>query len=184
MTAPTAALHPPSPVPIAVEGMLLSETLKAEIDRWVSQYPPGRQQSALLPSLLAAQRQHQGWLPRPLINAVADYLQIPHIKAYEVATFYTMFELKPVGQHKISICTNISCMLSGCDRIVQHLKKRLKINFGETTPDGKFTLKEVECLGACVNPPVMILDEQYHEQLTPAKIDCLLGIKAQTISDD
>ena len=154
--------------------IVLSETLKAEIEQWAIQYPPEQRQSALLPALLAAQRQHQGWLSRPLIDAIADYLKTARITAYEVVTFYSLFELKPVGRHKISVCTNISCMLSGCDRIVQHLKRRLQINFGGTTADGRLTLKEVECLGACTEAPVMMLDEHYQANLTLEKLDKLL----------
>lgn len=152
----------------------LSEELRATIEKWAAQYPSRHRQSALLPALLAAQKQHQGWLSRALIDAISDYLNVPRMTSYEVATFYTLFELKPIGRYKISICTNLSCMLSGCDKIVQYLKAKLQISFGETTPDGQFTLKEVECLGACINPPVLRLNEAYHENLTIEKVDKLL----------
>jgi NADH-quinone oxidoreductase subunit E len=108
------------------------------------------------------------------MNAVADYLGMSRIAVYEVATFYSMYELKPVGRHKISICTNVSCMLGGCGPLVEHLKKRLGIGFNETTPDGKFTFKEVECLGACANAPVIHLGHCYYENLTPEKVDAIL----------
>lgn len=153
---------------------LLSESLKAEIDQWVEKYPPERRQSAVLPALTLAQASNQGYLSRELIDAVADYLNMSRVVAYEVATFYSMYELAPVGRHKIAVCTNISCMLKGCDKIVQHLKQRLQIDWGQTTADGQFTLKEVECLGACVNAPVMHIGERYYENLTPQKTDEIL----------
>ncbi len=99
---------------------------------------------------------------------------MPRIKAYEVATFYSMFELKPVGRHKINICTNVSCLLNGCDRIVHHIKNRLNIDFNETTSDQRFTLKEVECLGACIRAPVMMVNQTYYENLTIEQVDTLL----------
>lgn len=153
---------------------LLSEKLCAEIDEWTAKYPLERKQSAILPALLIAQDHHDGWLPQEIIDAVADYLEMPRATAYEVATFYSMYELAPVGRHKISICTNVSCLLSGCDKIVSHLKQRLGITFNETTADGKFTLKEVECLGACANAPVFHLGKRYYEDLTTDKVDSIL----------
>ena len=112
------------------------------------------------------------------MRALAEYLDVPAISIFEVATFYSMFELTPVGKHKINVCTNISCQLCGSQQIVEHLQKRLGIGFGETTLDGKFTLKEVECLGACVGAPMLLLDRDYHEVLTPEKIDAILdGVK-------
>lgn len=153
---------------------VLSADLQATIEEWAQKYPPERRQSAVLPALSLAQESNHGYLSLALINAVADYLQMSRVTAYEVATFYSLYELKPVGRYKISVCTNISCMLSGCDKIVKHLKERLHIGFGETTPDGQFTLKEVECLGACVNAPVMQLGKRYHEDLTVKKVDEIL----------
>jgi NADH-quinone oxidoreductase subunit E len=152
----------------------LSDNLKNQIDQWIAKFPIDQKQSAVLPALLLTQEEHQGWLSDELLRLVADYLQMPYIAVYEVAAFYSMYELKPVGKYKLAICTNISCMLAGCDKIVDHLKKRLNINVGETTPDGKFTLKEVECLGACANAPVMHFNHAYHENLTPEKIDSIL----------
>lgn len=153
---------------------LLPEHIRTEIDRWTAQYPPEQRQSAVLPALTRVQEYNGGWLSQELLEAVADYLGMPYIAVYEVATFYTMFELKPVGRHKICVCTNVSCMLMGCGSIVKHLKKRLGIDFGETTPDGKFTLKEVECLGACANAPMFHLGHRYYENLTPEKVDQIL----------
>lgn len=151
--------------------MIFSEDLKKQIDHWIAKFPSDRKRSALLPVLLLVQEHSAGWLKDEDLRAVADYLELPYIAVYEVATFYSMFELSPVGKHKIAVCTNISCMLSGCDAVVTHLKKRLGINMGETTPDGKFTLKEVECLGACANAPVFHMGHRYYENLTPEKID-------------
>ncbi len=153
----------------------LSQRDKAEIDTWVAQYPAEQKRSAVIPALHIAQKANGGWLSEAAMKAVADYLGLPQIQVFEVATFYSMFELAPVGKHKLCVCTNVSCLLSGSDEIVEHLKKRLKINFGETTADNKFTLKEVECLGACVNAPVLQLGHQFHEKLTPEKIDTLLA---------
>lgn len=153
---------------------LLSENLRADIDKWIEKFPPERRQSAILPALNLAQDANHGYLSAELINAVADYLNISRVTAYEVATFYSMYELKPVGRRKICICTNVSCMLRGCDEIVKHLKNRLQINFGETTADGRFTLKEVECLGACTKAPVVQIAQRYYEDLTPKKIDEIL----------
>lgn len=154
--------------------VLLSESVKADIDKWTKKYPPERRQSAVLPALTLAQEYNNGFLSQALIDAVADYLGMSRVTAYEVATFYTLYDLQPVGRHKISVCTNISCMLSGCDKIVNYLKQRLQINFNETTPDKKFTLKEVECLGACANAPVIQLGQRYYEDLTTEKIAQLL----------
>ena len=148
---------------------------KAAIDAWVAQYPLDQKRSAVIPALHIAQKANGGWLSEEAMKAVANYLGLPQIQVFEVATFYSMFELSPVGKHKICVCTNVSCMLSGSDEVVAHLKKRLQINLGETTADNKFTLKEVECLGACVNAPVLQLGQQFHEKLTPEKIDALLA---------
>jgi NADH-quinone oxidoreductase subunit E len=153
----------------------LSARAKAEIDEWLKKYPADQRRSAVIPALHIAQDENGGWLTTELMNEVGDYLQIPHVAVYEVATFYSMYELKPVGRHKISVCTNISCMLADSDGIVRCLKDRLGIEFNETTPDGKFTLKEVECLGACVTAPVMLVDKTYHEKLTPEKVDHILS---------
>lgn len=153
---------------------LLSDASRAEIDHWIDKYPPEQKQSAVMAALRIAQEQNGGWLTSDLIDAVAGYLQMEPIAAYEVASFYSMYELSPVGRHKINVCTNISCMLCGSDDVVAHLQHRLGINLGETTEDGRFTLKEVECLGACVNAPMFSIDKTYYENLTPEKIDQIL----------
>src|SRR5688572_8224046 len=154
--------------------MLLSETVRTQIDEWIKRYPKDQKQSAVMAALHIVQEANAGSLTDELITAVAEYLAMPRIAVYEVATFYTMYHLKPVGRHVIEVCTNISCMLSNADEIMKHFKKRLNIETNETTPDGKFTLKEVECLAACANAPACLIGKKYYENLTPAKIDALL----------
>lgn len=154
---------------------LLSTEVCQEIDRWMAKYPPSHSRSAILAALTLAQEANGGWLSFELIEAVAEYLGIPPIGAHEAATFYTMFELKPVGRHKLCVCTNISCMLCGSDDIVAHLEKKLGITFGETSADGKFSLKEVECLGACGGAPMMMVGRTYYENLTPQRVDEILA---------
>ena len=154
---------------------VLSEHTRHEIDHWVAKFPPGKQRSALLAALRSAQHQNQGYLTTPLMDAVAAYLSLPPIQVYEVASFYSMFETKPAGRLHVSVCTNIACMLCGSDKIVEHIEKRLGIKTGESTPDGKFFLKrEEECLAACNNAPMMMIDHVYYENLTPEKIDQVL----------
>ncbi|VAX13934.1 NADH-ubiquinone oxidoreductase chain E [hydrothermal vent metagenome] len=153
---------------------LISEASKAEINRWIAKYPPERKRSAVMAALRIVQDQNKGYLSNDLKDAVAEYLDLPPIAVYEVATFYSMYELEAVGKHKICVCTNISCMLRGSDEIVDHLTKRLGIGLGETTNDGRFTLKEVECLGACVEAPMFQIGDQYHGNLTPKTVDEIL----------
>ena len=154
---------------------ILSEHLRAEIDRWVARFPKGRQRSAVIAALHAAQHENHGYLTPELMDAIAGYLGLPPIQVYEVAAFYSMFETKPVGRHSISVCTNISCMLRGGENILAHLEKRLGVKVGESTPDGRFYLKrEEECLAACCGAPMMMVDHKYHENLTPAKVDEIL----------
>ncbi len=154
---------------------LLSPEDCAEIDRWIGKYPPEQKLSATMPALRIVQDNHGGWLTTELMDAIADYLDVPAMAVYEVATFYSMYELKPVGKHKVCVCTNISCMLRGSDDVVTHFKNKLGISLGETTSDNKFTLKEVECLGACGGAPMMQVGKDYHENLTPEKIDEILA---------
>lgn len=153
---------------------LISEASRAEIDRWIAKYPPQQKRSAVMAALRIVQDQNKGYLSNDLKDAVAEYLDLPPIAVYEVATFYSMYELEAVGKHKICVCTNISCMLRGSDEIVAHLSKRLGIGLGETTNDGRFTLKEVECLGACVEAPMFQIADQYHGNLTPKTVDEIL----------
>ncbi len=152
--------------------MLSSDSL-AEIERELAKYPADRRQSALMAALRIAQDEH-GWLSGEIIEFVAGVIGVPPVRAFEVATFYSMYDLEPVGRHKIFVCTNISCMLRGSDEIVAHLQAKLGIKLGETTEDGKFTLKEVECLAACAGAPMMQVDRSYHENLTPQRIDEIL----------
>lgn len=154
---------------------LLSAHAREEIDRWLAKYPPDRKQSAVLAALRAVQHENGGYLTVPLMDAVADYLQMPPIAVYEVASFYSMFELKPVGQHSISVCTNVSCMLRGADDIVRHLEFRLGVRTGESTSDGRFYLKrEEECLAACCGAPMMMVDHVYYENLNSERVDAIL----------
>ncbi len=156
------------------EKSALSQPAREEIDKWVAKYPEDKAQSAVIPALHIAQKYNQGSLTDSIIESVADYLGIPKIAAFEVATFYSMYELKPVGRHKMGLCKSISCMLMGADELGDHLQKKLGIKFGETTPDGKVTLKEVECLGACRHAPVVHMHNRYYESLTPEKADELI----------
>ncbi|RLJ16665.1 NADH-quinone oxidoreductase subunit NuoE [bacterium endosymbiont of Escarpia laminata] len=153
---------------------LFSPQVREEIDLWVAKYPAEWKQSAVMAALRIVQDANGGWLTTELMNDVAAYLDMAPIAVYEVATFYSMYELKPVGKHKICICTNISCMINNSDRVVDHLEDRLGIKLGQTTEDGRFTLKEVECLGACGGAPMMQIGKQYYENLTPEIIDSIL----------
>lgn len=148
---------------------------RTEIDAWIAKYPPEQKQSAVMGALTIVQERNGGYLTTELMDAVAEYLEMAPIAVYEVATFYSMYELKPVGKHKICVCTNVSCMLCGSDDIVAHLKQKLNIGFGETSADNKFTLKEVECLGACGGAPMMQIGNKYYENLTSEKIDEILA---------
>jgi len=152
----------------------LSPAVQKHLDQWLLRYPPEQKRSGVFEALRVVQAENKGSLSVELMNAVAEYLGMSQIAVYEVATFYSLYHLNPVGQHVIDVCTNISCELNGAGEIVKHLKKNLGIDFNETTADGKFTLREVECLGACVAPPVCQIGHQYHEKLTPQKIDEIL----------
>lgn len=154
---------------------LLSSDIREHIDKWILRYPPEQKRSGVFEALRVVQEANKGSLTIPLMNAVADYLGMPHIAVYEIAAFYTMYYTKPVGKHVIDVCTNISCMLNRADQVVDHFKKRLGIEMHETTPDGCFTLNEVECLGACVAAPVCQIGKKYYERLTPEKIDEILS---------
>ena len=154
---------------------LLNSHTRAEIDHWVARFPPEQKRSAVLQALYAAQHQNQGFLTTELMDAVADYLGLPNIHVYEVASFYSMYETKPVARHNVAICTNISCMLMGSDSIVEHVENKLGIKIGESTEDGRIYLKcEEECLAACAGGPMMQVDHVYYENLTPEKVDEIL----------
>ena len=152
----------------------LSPESLAEIDRELSKFPADRRQSALMAALRIAQDEH-GWLSPELIEYVAGVIGVPAVRALEVATFYSMYDLEPVGKHKIEVCTNISCMLRGAEDMVRHAEQKLGIKLGETTRDGRITLKmEEECLAGCVGAPMMTVNGHYHENLTAEKIDEIL----------
>jgi len=156
------------------ENELINAASREDIDQWVAKYPAEQKQSAVMAALRIVQDQHGGWLTTERMDAVADYLDMYKIHVYEVATFYSMYEHKPVGKHKICVCTNISCMVCGSGNIVDHLQDKLNIKMGETTEDNRFTLKEVECLGACSGAPMMQIGEHYYENLDAEKIDSIL----------
>jgi NADH-quinone oxidoreductase subunit E len=138
---------------------MLSADVQHKIDRELAKYPPDQKQSAVMSALAFAQDEH-GWLSTDLMDAVARYLGMPPVAVYEVATFYTMYNLKPQGRFKVTICTNLPCALSGATAAAEHLKSKLGIDFNETTPDGRFTLKEGECMGACGDAPVLLVNDR------------------------
>ncbi len=150
---------------------LTSHTLE-EITEWESRYPLEHKKSALLAALRIVQHQNNGFLTVPLMDEVAKRLELSKIEVYEVASFYSMYELEPVGQHNVAVCTNVCCMLMGSDTIVKHLEKKLNIKLGESTEDGRIYLKvEEECLAACTGGPMMQVDHKYYTELTPEKVD-------------
>ncbi len=154
---------------------ILSQHTIEEIDKWLAKYPADHRQSAVLAALREAQHQNHGYLTTELMDAIADYIGMPKIAVYDVASFYSMLETKPCGRNSISVCTNISCMLMGSDEIVEHIENKLGIKTGESTPDGKFFIKrEEECLAACCGGPMMMVDHIYYENLTPEKVDEIL----------
>jgi NADH-quinone oxidoreductase subunit E len=154
---------------------ILSDHTREEIDHWLSKFPEDRKRSAVIGALNAAQHQNHGFLTTELMDAVADYLGLAAIHVYEVASFYSMYETKPVARNNVAICTNISCMLMGSDRIVDHIETKLGIKIGESTVDGRIFLKcEEECLAACAGGPMMQVNHVYHENLTVEKVDEIL----------
>ena len=154
---------------------VLSDHVREEIELWKSRFPEGRERSAVIAALHAAQHENQGYLTTDLMDAVADYLDLPNIQVYEVATFYSMFQTKPVGRHNVAICTNVSCMLRGADDIVEHVEGKLGVKLGESTADGRIYLKrEEECLAACCGAPMMMIDHKYFENLTIEQVDEIL----------
>lgn len=145
----------------------------AEVNEWIEKYPEEERQSAVMRALMLAQEEH-GYLSPSLMNAIADYLHMPDIAVYEVASFYSMYRLEPAGKHIIGVCRSFACKLRGSDYITECLSKKLNVSVGATTEDRQFTLREVECLGACVGGPVAQIDKEYHENLTPEKLDEIL----------
>ncbi len=154
---------------------VLSARVRKQIDGWTARFPEGRHRSAVIGALHAAQQANGGYLSVELLNGVADYMNLPTIQVYEVATFYSMFQTQPVGRHNVAICTNVSCMLRGAEELVEHVENKLGIKLGESTEDGRIYLKkEEECLAACCGAPMMMVDHQYHENLTPGTVDKIL----------
>jgi NADH-quinone oxidoreductase subunit E len=154
---------------------MLSQDALAKIDREVAKYPAEQKQSAVMAALAIAQDE-KGWLPQELIEAIARYLGMPAIAVYEVASFYNMYDLAPVGKYKLMVCTNLPCALSGGVHAADYVKQKLGIDFNETTPDGRFTLKEGECMGACGDAPVMLVNnKRMCSFMTPEQIDKLLA---------
>ena len=160
---------------IGEKARVLNDHTRHEIDEWIGRFPTGKQRSAVLSALRFTQEQNNGFLTPELMDGVAEYLKLPAVQVYEVATFYSMFETHPCGRHHVSICTNISCMLNGAEDLVKHCEKKLGIKLGESTPDGRIFLKqEEECLAACTGAPMMMVDHVFHEYLTPEKVDKVL----------
>jgi NADH-quinone oxidoreductase subunit E len=151
-----------------------SEEKLAEVEMIIQRYPQGKQKSALLPVLHLAQEQFGGWLDVSVMDYVATLLKIEPIEVYEVASFYSMYNLKPVGKYMFEVCQTGPCMINGSDNIIDYIKQKLNIGVGETTADGMFTLKTVECLGACGYAPMMQLGKNYREHLTKEKVDAII----------
>ncbi|MBI1208271.1 MAG: NADH-quinone oxidoreductase subunit NuoE [Azospirillum sp.] len=161
------------------ESFAFSPENRARAERIVAKYPPGRQASAVLPLLDLAQRQSDNWLPRAAMDHVAEFLSMPRIRVYEVATFYTMFNKTPVGKHFVQICTTTPCWLRGSADLVHACERKLGISMGETTPDNQFTVIEAECLGACVNAPMVQIGDHYYEDLDGPGMEALLDALAR-----
>ena len=155
-------------------GFEFSQSLRLQADKIVAKYPQGRQASAVLPLLDIVQRQHGGWVTTEMVTAIAEYLEMAPIRVYEVATFYTMINLEPLGDTVVEVCTTTPCWLRGCEDIAQACEETLGIKFGETTKDRRFTLREVECLGACVNAPIVRINDDYYEDLDPDRTRAIL----------
>jgi len=153
---------------------VLSQNSLEQIERELRKYPQERKRSAVIASLRIAQEEH-GWLSREIMNFVAELLGLRPIHVYEVATFYSMFDLEPKGRHKICVCTNVSCMLCGSDALVEHIRTRYGAELGGTTDDGRYSFQEVECLCACGGAPVVQIGKHYYENITPESLDELLS---------
>ena len=151
-----------------------SKTVLNDLNEWLKRFPTDRRRSAVIESLKIVQKYNGGYLTEELIGKTADYLDIPRIYAYEVATFYSMFDLNKVGRYKIYFCVSVSCMLCGSDLLVDYVKNKLGIDFDETTCDGKFTLKKAECLAACGGAPAILIGEKYYENISVNNIDSIL----------
>lgn len=171
-TAPMSSLAGASEA--TARDTLFTPELRAEIETWCAKYPPEWRQSAVIPALHILQAANGGWLAQQQLDDLALYLGMPAIAVYEVASFYSMFDLEPVGRHKVCVCNSISCLLGGSEGLIHHVEEKYGVGPGETTPDGKFTFKEVECLGACRDAPAVLVGRTYHEKVTPAALDKLI----------
>jgi NADH-quinone oxidoreductase subunit E len=167
-SAPLAVIHDVD------KDTLLTPEVRAEIDKHVAKYPPEWKQSAVMPALTIVQEHNGGSLTTELMDQVAAYLDMAATAVYEVATFYAMYDLEPVGRHKVSVCNSVSCMLCGSEELMEHIEKKYGVEPGGTTADGKFTFKEFECLGACRHAPAVMVDKTYHECVTPESFDKLI----------
>jgi NADH dehydrogenase (ubiquinone) flavoprotein 2 len=172
MTATTEIAPPGPPFEFSPENL-------DEARRIIAKYPSGRQASAVLPLLHLAQGQNGGWLTLPTLDYIADFLKMPPIRVYEIATFYTMFKLRPIGRHNIEVCTNLPCWLRGSEEILETCRRKLGIEVGGTTTEGLFTLSEAECLGACVNAPMAQIGDDYYEDLSPESMTNILDALAR-----
>ena len=153
----------------------LSTHIKEEIEQWKARFPADRQRSAVISALHAMQHENNGFVTAEQMNAIADYLELPPIQVYEVATFYSMFQTKEVGRNEVAICTNVSCMLRGADELVDHVEERLGVKLGQSTDDGRVFLKrEEECIAACCGAPAMMVNHKYYENLTVEMVDEIL----------
>lgn len=153
---------------------LFTPAIREAIDVWIAKYPPEWKQSAVMAALALVQDANQGSLTRESMDDVAAYLDMPQIAVYEVASFYGMYSLEPQGRHRVCICNSISCLLLGSEDLIHHVESRYGVHPGETTADGRFTFKEVECLGACRDAPAVLIDKRYHEKLSPDALDALI----------
>jgi NADH-quinone oxidoreductase subunit E len=155
--------------------MKFSEERLKKAHEIIARYPEGKQKSALIPILHMAQEENNGWLSAEAMDYVAELLQLKPIEVYEVATFYSMYNLRPIGRYLFEVCQTGPCMLNGSDELIRYIQEKLNIKIGETTPDGMFTLKVVECLGACGYAPMMQMGKHYKEHLTPEKVDQIIN---------
>jgi len=171
-TAPMSSLAGASEAPD--RETLFTPELRAEIETWCAKYPPEWRQSAVIPALHILQAANGGWLAQQQLDDLALYLGMPAIAVYEVASFYSMFDLEPVGRHKVCVCNSISCLLGGSEGLIHHIEEKYGVGPGETTPDRKFTFKEVECLGACRDAPAVLVGRTYHEKVSAEALDKLI----------
>ena len=172
-TAPMASTAS-SAAPALDRDTLFTPGIRAEIETWCAKYPAEWRQSAVIPALHILQDANGGWLAQQQLDDLALFLGMPPIAVYEVASFYSMFDLKPVGRHKVCVCNSISCLLGGSEELIHHIEEKYGVGPGETTADGRFTFKEVECLGACRDAPAVLIGRRYHEKVSAETLDKLI----------